>query len=137
MNHRETADSRADLNGLSVLVVEDEAIVSLLVEGMLIDLGCEDVWYASSVGEALESVAERAPDLAVLDVNLGGEHAYPIARRLAEAGVPFVFATGYGAAGILEDWAGRPVLQKPFQCDMLAAALASALAARSPEKVSR
>jgi CheY-like chemotaxis protein len=132
MTHRDTADSGAALHGLSVLVVEDETIVSLLVESMLMeDLGCKDVWYASSVEEALAILAERIPDAAVLDVNLAGETAYPIARQLAAAAVPFVFATGYGASGIDQDWAGRPVLQKPFRCDMLASALASALEAEA------
>ena len=137
MTPGKTERSAGALNGLSMLVVEDETIVSLLVEGMLMDLGCDDVWYASSVDEALGILAEHTPDAAVLDVNLGGEPAYPIARRLAEAQVPFVFATGYGASGVHEDWAGRPVLQKPFQTDMLAAALASVLGARSPAGVSR
>lgn len=62
--------------------------------------------------------------------DLAGEPAYPVARRLATAAVPFVFATGYGATGIHEDWAGRPVIQKPFQCEMLGLALASALRAK-------
>jgi CheY-like chemotaxis protein len=137
MTPGETESSGLALNGLSVLVVEDEPIVSLLVEGMLMDLGCDDVWYAGSVDEALGVLVERTPDAAVLDVNLGDEPAYPIARRLADAQVPFVFATGYGASGIHEDWAGRPVLQKPFQTDMLAAALASVLGARRPAGVSR
>ena len=130
------ASSGAALHGLSVLVVEDETIVSLLIEDMLTDLGCGDVWYASGVWEGLALLEARTPDAAVLDVNLAGEPVYPIARRLADAGVPFVFATGYGASGIHEDWSGRPVLQKPFQSDSLAAALASALGARSPADVS-
>jgi CheY-like chemotaxis protein len=132
-----TASSGAGLQGLSVLVVEDETIVSLLVEGMLADLGCDDIWYASSVAEGLALLDERLPDAAVLDVNLSGEPAYPIAHRLADAGVPFVFATGYGASGIHEDWSGRPVLQKPFHCDMLAAGLASALQAKSAPDIKR
>ncbi len=125
------------LSGLSVLVVEDEAVVSMLVESMLEDLGCGEVWYASGVDDALQILSERTPDAAVLDVNLAGEPAYPIARRLATAAVPFIFATGYGAGGIHEDWSGRPVIQKPFQCDMLASALASALRDRSQSTVSR
>lgn len=131
-----TANSAAALHGLSVLVVEDETIVSLLIESMLTDLGCDDVWYASGVEDGLALLDARTPDAAVLDVNLAGEPVYPIARRLADAGVPFVFATGYGASGIHDDWSGRPVLQKPFQCDALAAALASALGARSAANVS-
>ena len=137
MTHRDTAGSGAALHGLSVLVVEDETIVSLLVESMLMDLGCKDVWYASSVEAALAILAERTPDAAVLDVNLDGETAYPIARQLDVAEVPFVFATGYGASGISDEWAGRPVIQKPFQSDTLASALTSALGARSLTGVNR
>lgn len=133
----EIATPGTALQGLSVLVVEDETIVSLLVESMLADLGCDDVWYASCVAEGLALLDERTPDAAVLDVNLSGEPAYPIARRLADTGVPFVFATGYGASGIHEDWSGRPVLQKPFQSTALAAALASALGARRAANISQ
>lgn len=115
------------LTGLSILVVEDEAIVSMLVESMLEDLGCDDVWYASNVTEALDLLGQRTPDAAILDVNLAGEQAYPIARKLAAAQVPFVFATGYGASGLRGEWTDRPVIQKPFQRDALAAALASVL----------
>jgi CheY-like chemotaxis protein len=133
----EITTSGTALQGLSVLVVEDETIVSLLVESMLADLGCDDVWYASGVEEGLALLDARTPDAAVLDVNLAGKPVYPIARRLADAGVPFVFATGYGASGIHEDWSGRPVLQKPFHCDMLAAGLASALQAKSAPDIKR
>lgn len=130
------ASPGAALHGLSVLVVEDETIVSLLVESMLAELGCYDVWYASGVEESLALLDERTPDAAVLDVNLSGELAYPIAHRLADAGVPFVFATGYGASGIHEDWAGQPVVQKPFRSEALGSALASALGARRAAGIS-
>lgn len=132
-----TASCKVALGDLSVLVVEDEAIVSLLVESMLEDLGCGDIWYASGVQEALDILARRIPDAAVLDVNLAGEPAYPIARQLASAAVPFVFATGYGAGGIHKDWAGHPVIQKPFHSDMLACALATALGDRKGAALSR
>lgn len=133
----ETASLGSALNGLSVLVVEDETIVSLLVESMLTDLGCNDVWYASGIEEGLTLLDKSTPGAAVLDVNLAGEPVYPIARRLADAGVPFIFATGYGASGLHEDWTGRPVLQKPFQCEALASALAEALSARNPANIRR
>jgi len=131
-----TASSGSALHGLSVLVVEDETIVSLMIESMLTDLGCDDVWYASGIEEGLALLDARTPDAAVLDVNLAGDPVYPIARRLADEGVPFVFATGYGASGINADWVGRPVVQKPFQSEALHSALASALGARSATDVS-
>ena len=127
MTQAATAHCGAALSGLSVLLVEDEAIVSLLLESMLEDLGFADIWYASGVEEALGILAERTPDVAVLDVNLAGEPAYPVARRLAAAAVPFMFATGYGVSGVHPEWADRPVIQKPFETEMLAAALASAI----------
>jgi CheY-like chemotaxis protein len=128
----DTVRGTDQLEGLSVLVVEDETLVSLLIESMLSDLGCGDVWYASDVSQALELLAENTPDAAVLDVNLAGEQVYPVARRLATAAVPFIFATGYGASGIDQEWASRPVIQKPFQCEKLAAALAAALGGAVP-----
>jgi CheY-like chemotaxis protein len=121
-------DPRRDvLEGLTFLVVEDETIVSFLLEDMLAELGCATVLHAGRVGEALDLLRERLPDAAVLDVNLGGEYVYPVATRLAEAQVPFVFTTGYGRAGIPDDWAARPVVQKPFSIAALAEALHNAM----------
>lgn len=137
MIRSDTTGCALELDGLSVLVVEDETVVSLLIESMLQDLGCGDIWYASGVRDALDLLARRTPDAAVLDVNLAGEPAYPVARHLARAAVPFIFATGYGASGIHEEWSGRPVIQKPFRCDMLACALAAALGDRKTADLNR
>jgi CheY-like chemotaxis protein len=111
------------LEGKIVLVVEDETIVSFLIEDMLGELGCDTVWQAGSVPEALQLLEQRTPDAVVLDANLSGQFAFPIAMRLAEANIPFIFATGYGRSGIPNEWASRPVIQKPFTRDTLEAAL--------------
>lgn len=103
-----------DMNGLRVLVVEDEAAISLLLEDMLLDFGCEIVGPAARLGTALELVQNGLIDLAILDVNVAGEPIYPVAAALAERNVPFVFSTGYGSAGIEDLYRNRPVLQKPF-----------------------
>jgi CheY-like chemotaxis protein len=92
-----TTATTGDLNGLRVLVVEDEAAISLLLEDMLLDFGCEVVGPA-----------------AILDVNVAGEPIYPVAEALMLRQVPFVFSTGYGSAGIKDAFRDRPVLQKPF-----------------------
>lgn len=118
-------------DALAILVVEDETMVSFLIEDMLDELGCKAVWLAGSVREALRLLDDKTPDAAVLDVNLGGEYAYPIAARLSQGSVPFIFATGYGRSGIASEWAARPVLQKPFSRDTLERALLSVLPARS------
>jgi len=116
------------LTGLKVLVVEDETMLFFLAEDMLTELGCAEVRHASRVKDALALLAQERPDVAVLDVNLAGEQAYPIAEKLAAMNVPFVFATGYGSEGIPPHWTSRPVVQKPFTLDMLGRTIGAALA---------
>jgi CheY-like chemotaxis protein len=103
------------LDGLKVLVVEDEMMVSMLIEDMLVDLGCTVVGPASRLDEAMQLAREAAIDCAVLDVNLGGQQIFPVADLLRDRGAPFAFATGYGDAGLREVDKGSPVLQKPFR----------------------
>ena len=105
----------AQLAGLRVLVVEDEMMVSMLIEDMLADLGCAVVGPASRLDEAIELMQASELDCAVLDVNLGGQPIFPLADLLRERGTPFAFATGYGDAGLRDADRGTPVLQKPFR----------------------
>jgi CheY-like chemotaxis protein len=100
---------------LSVLIVEDEAMIRMLLCDMLEELGHVIAGQAARVDEALALVnSQLAFDLAILDVNLDGQTAEPIAAAVERRGVPFVFATGYGASGVPQKFRGRPVLQKPF-----------------------
>lgn len=117
------------LQGLRMLVVEDEAMVAMLVEDLLGDLGCVVVNIAASVEQGLRAVAAiNAPiDAAILDVNLGGEKVFPVADALTRRGIPFIFATGYGRAGIEPRFEHRPVLAKPFHRDALERTLSAAL----------
>ena len=105
----------AQLARLRVLVVEDEMMVSMLIEDMLTDLGCVVVGPAARLDEAIELAKASELDCAVLDVNLAGQPIYPLADILRELGKPFAFATGYGDAGLREADRGSPVLQKPFR----------------------
>lgn len=107
--------------GCRVLIVEDEIIVALFMEDMLGELGYEVAGVVCHVEEALARPQDFA--LAVLDVHLNGKEVFPFADRLAERGTPFVFATGYGARGVPERFAGRPILAKPFAPADLKAAL--------------
>ena len=113
--------------GLTILVVEDETMVSFLIEDMLNMLGAARVLHAASVGEAQSVLNATRPDVAILDVNLAGEKVYPLAERLDEARVPFIFATGYGREGMPDPWARRDVIQKPFQLGTLVDGLRSVL----------
>lgn len=110
----DSVTSEGDLTGLRILVVEDEAAISLLLEDMLLDFGCEVIGPAARLSAALDAVAREQVDLAILDVNVAGEPIYPVAEALAERSIPFVFSTGYGSAGIRDSFRDRPVLQKPF-----------------------
>jgi CheY-like chemotaxis protein len=80
----------------TVLIVEDEPAIGLALEDMLETLGLLVVGVAVRVQQGLDLVQARAPAFAILDVNLKGELSYPIADALADRGVPYVFATGYG-----------------------------------------
>jgi CheY-like chemotaxis protein len=113
----------AKLAGLRVLVVEDEMMVSMLIEDMLSDLGCKVVGPASRLEEAIALVDSQEIDCAVLDVNLGGQPIFPLADILRAKGAPFAFATGYGDAGLRDVDRGAPVLQKPFRESDLARVL--------------
>lgn len=122
---------KPDLQGLRVLVVEDEMMVSMLIEDMLADLGCTVVGPASRLEEAMDLAGSAELDCAVLDVNLGGQPIFPLADQLRERGAPFAFATGYGDAGLREVDRGTPVLQKPFREGDLARVLGELQAARA------
>jgi CheY-like chemotaxis protein len=108
-----------------ILVVEDETMVAMLLEDILEELGCTVIGPAVRVTEALEMLEAEPVDGALLDVNLLGETSYRIADALAQRDCPFVFTTGYGAAGLDEAYRDRPVLQKPFTRDRLAETLAA------------
>lgn len=113
----------SSIEGLRLLVAEDEALVSILIEDMLVELGCSVVGAVANVPSALEVARKGGIDCAILDVNLGGESIHPVAEELAAREVPFLFVTGYGASGVPDQFSGAPVLQKPFQLPMLKKAL--------------
>ncbi len=120
------------LTGKRVLVVEDEAVVSMLVEDELRDAGATVLGPAPTVGDALRLIEAAAADgglgAAVLDINLDGRHVGPVADRLATLGVPFLFATGYGENCDTGGHGTAPVIAKPFAPERLVAAV-EALAA--------
>ena len=122
-----TALPGENVKKLRVLIIEDESLVAMLIEDMLIDLGYEIAAVAAKVEQALDYARDLEVDLALLDLNLSGQRTDEVARVLAGRGVPFVFATGYGAAGVDARWESAPVLQKPFQIEDLSRAIARAL----------
>jgi DNA-binding response OmpR family regulator len=98
----------------AVLVVEDEAMVAMLIEDTLTDNGFTVVGPAAGVRDAMEFVASSRIDAAVLDLNLGGESSAAVADELARRNIPFLICSGYGAAGVPERHRDRPTLSKPY-----------------------
>jgi CheY-like chemotaxis protein len=121
------------LSGRRVLVVEDEIIVSWLLQDMLEDLGCEVVGPAARVDQALAMIETEDLDAVLLDLNLDGERSYPVADALVARGVPFVFATGHAKNRLLEGYQIFPVLQKPFHRLEVVDVLAKLLAQKEPK----
>jgi CheY-like chemotaxis protein len=118
---------RADLRGLRILVVEDEFLVSLDLEAMLRELGGEVIGPFAGL-ERAAAVARAEPlDVALLDVNVGGQLVTPVADALAERTIPFVFCTGYAAASLPAQHAAVPIVMKPCQPQQLKEALLGAL----------
>ncbi len=115
-----------DARPLKVLVVEDESLVALDIENMLEEMGCKVVASVPRLVRALDVASRLDFDLAVLDINLAGEVVYPLAFRLAERGIPFLFSTGYSTADLPDQLRDRPILRKPVVAANLKRAVAMA-----------
>jgi DNA-binding response OmpR family regulator len=113
-----------------ILVVDDEPLISMLVEGWLTELGCDVVGPARSVEEGLNIVGDAKLDAAILDVNLAGENSYLVASALQERGVPFAFATGDGSLEADAGFDDPILLAKPFNFDEVKAVLDQLLASQ-------
>jgi len=117
---------------MSILIVEDEPLIAMMLEDFLDSLGHQIVATVDSVGDALARVDEGGFDIAIVDVHLrDGENAWPIADRLNERGVPFVLSTGGHVDPPPARYAARPVLAKPFTIDAIEPALHAACGARA------
>lgn len=117
-------------SGTRVLLVEDQLLIAMDAESLLASVGITAVVTAGSTAEAMQRLAEATPDVAVLDVNLGDGTSIPVAEELHRRGVPFIFATGYGDTMMIPpEFAGVPVVRKPYAAEALVRAMAEALAA--------
>jgi DNA-binding NtrC family response regulator len=107
-----------------VLIVEDDPIIALGFEDMILGFGVKTVRTAGSVARALDMIAARAPDFALLDVGLVREKSFAIAERLEALKISFVFVTGYGAReSFPAAFVHKPRLVKPCSSDALEAVL--------------
>ncbi len=113
-----------ELNGLRILVVEDEPILADTLKLDLEAQGAIVLGPAPSVSKAIACIAEAdVIDAAVLDVKLRGENSFPIASDLDRQDIPFVFLTGFDRSPVTLRFADIPVFEKPVDPDVLVGAL--------------
>jgi DNA-binding NtrC family response regulator len=138
MQHQ-AIESEAEAHQLSVFLVEDETLILMMVAEMIEEMGHTVVAEASNIKQALSLAQTANFDIAILDVNLGGERIDPVAEVISRRNLPFIVASGYGAAAAEEHFRGRPILQKPFisakLADVIEAALQASGAAEAPRDV--
>ena len=115
----------------SVLVVEDEVMIRMMVTDMLVDLGHSIAAEAGEIDEALRLAESADFDLAILDVNVNGRTIEPVAKVIERRKLPLLFSTGYSVDALPESFRGRPALQKPFRIDTLQSAIDEVLRTRS------
>ena len=115
------------LDGLRVLLVEDDFLILMDLEDVLQEAGAEIIAQCRSVNAALEHVDDDDIEVAVLDLRLGDQTVAPVARRLAERGVPFLFYSGQiDSDPTLAEWPDHVLVHKPARSDAIVAAVASA-----------
>jgi len=102
-----------------VLLVEDEALVAMMIQETMTEFGFQVIGPVSTASEALAAARNSQFEAAVLDINLGDGMVYTVAEILSKRGVPFVFVTGYDAESVDSRFTGVPVLQKPIERNML------------------
>lgn len=111
----------------SVLLIEDEALIRMMIADMLFELGHSVAGEASELQSGLLLASAPGVDAAVLDIQLCDHSSVPIAEALQGNGIPFVFASGYGSDGVPEGFRNYPTLQKPFTIEELERCLATLL----------
>jgi len=114
--------------GRSILIVEDEPLIAMMLEDFLDSLGHNVRGTCDNVKCALDEVAKGGFDLAILDVNLKGENVWPVATALREKRVPFVMATGGHVDPPPPEFDDAPVIEKPYTVDRVTPAIEAAFA---------
>jgi DNA-binding response OmpR family regulator len=110
-----------------VLIVEDDALISFLMEDMVSEFGSEVVGPALRINHALELARSAELNAAILDVNVDGEEIFSVADILEERQIPLIFATGYAARILPLRYQESQTVSKPFSYPALADALRTAL----------
>jgi DNA-binding NtrC family response regulator len=112
----------------SLFLVEDEAVVRMMLTQMVKDLGHRVAAEAGNIRDASEYAMTCTFDVAILDINIGGFRIDPVADLIERRGLPFLFVTGYGAHWLPSLFRKRPVLEKPVSAEKLRHTINSLLA---------
>ncbi|WP_407188547.1 response regulator [Bradyrhizobium centrosematis] len=110
-----------------MFLVEDEALIRMMLVEMIEEAGHSVVAEAGDLDKGAALAAGADFDLAILDINVGGETIEPVASEIAGRGKPFFFVSGYGSSGVPDAFKGTPVLRKPCLPTELSAAIDQAL----------
>ncbi|HTP92055.1 MAG TPA: response regulator [Xanthobacteraceae bacterium] len=102
-----------------VLLVEDEALVGIMIQECLSEFGCQITGPVCSASDALAAAKDGHFDAAILDINLGDGLVYQVAEVLSQRGVPFIFVTGYDSHSVDSRFSEVPILQKPIERQVL------------------
>lgn len=112
---------------LSILIVEDEMLLALMLEDLLLDTGYRVV-HAEKLSHAFELVEREHFDVAILDINLEGAEVFPLAARLRELRIPFVFASASDISRIGPEFRHYPLIAKPYTIGQVEQSLTQVLA---------
>ncbi len=116
------------IEGLSILVLEDQMLIAMDAQAMLEEAGALHVDTVSNAGDALRLIDAAPPSAAILDINLGNATSFVVADELVKRNIPFIFATGYGENTVIQaEFRNVPVVSKPYSGDTLLACLQKAL----------
>jgi CheY-like chemotaxis protein len=115
-----------------ILVLDDEPLISMMLQDWLSELACETIGPAGSVQGALVLIEDTPPDAAILDLSLGDERSYAVATALRARRIPFAFATGYGDKSVIAAFKDEMILSKPFDFNAIKNVLATLLGSACP-----
>lgn len=124
-------ETKPDLQGLRILVVEDEYFIAEEMAEVLSGAGADVVGPLATVAGALRAVREERLNAAILDVNLGGQMVWPVVEALGNRGLPVVLSTGYDAGALPPPYLGLPRCEKPINPRLVVELLAQALSGRA------
>jgi len=105
----------SQINKLRVLVIEDEAVIAEQIKWFLEDAGMIVAGSFGNLADALAGAVNGEFEVALIDINLGGEDSYAVVDKLVERGIPFILMSGYIPDELPAAYAAHPSLTKPFE----------------------